>query len=136
MLSTLIDSHVPPAERSVSRLVDEGTAILLAGTETTARALSIAMFYLLDQKECLTKLRQELIALPAHEINWFPLSLLEPLPYLVSINLHSFQKAIDMRYRMGWSMRLCASRSGLSVPYQGSRQNNIYNTGSTSFQQA
>ncbi|KAH8706430.1 cytochrome P450 monooxygenase [Ilyonectria robusta] len=82
MLSTLIDSHVPPAERSVSRLVDEGTAILLAGTETTARALSIAMFYLLDQKECLTKLRQELIALPAHEINWFPLSLLEPLPYL------------------------------------------------------
>ncbi|KAH7141326.1 trichodiene oxygenase [Dactylonectria estremocensis] len=85
MLSALIDPHIPPAERSISRLVDEGTAILLAGTETTARALSIAMFYLLDKRECLEKLRQELATLPAEGADCHSLSVLERLPYLSGV---------------------------------------------------
>ena len=79
----LSDPSVPPKERSPRRLEDEGLLLLLAGTETTARVLTLAAFYLYQNKPLIMKLRQELqpvMPTPTTEASW---TQLEQLPYLV-----------------------------------------------------
>ncbi len=56
----LNDPSVPPNERTPRRLEDEGTIVLLGGTETTARVLALAAFYIYQNKPLMTKLREEL----------------------------------------------------------------------------
>ncbi len=79
----LSDSSVPPNERTRRRLEDEGLVVLLAGTETTARVLATAAFYIYQNKPLVTKLREELrpvMPTPTTEPSW---TQLEQLPYLV-----------------------------------------------------
>ena len=51
---------LPPEEKTVPRLQDEATLLIMAGTESPAKSLSIATFYLLHQPDLMEKLRQEL----------------------------------------------------------------------------
>ena len=51
---------MPPKERTRRRLEDERLLVLLAGTETTARVLATAAFYIHQNKPLVTKLREEL----------------------------------------------------------------------------
>jgi len=86
--STLLDPNIPTAERGIDRLMDEGTTLIFAGTETTARALSVAMFYLLSNPEVMHKLRSEISSVPIQsgdQNGQHSLYQLESLPYLVSI---------------------------------------------------
>jgi cytochrome P450 len=75
---------MPPQERTLDRLGDEGTTIIFAGTETTARALSVGMFHILNDKAILNKLREELDTLPNVSNGVYSHTQLEKLPYLVS----------------------------------------------------
>ena len=85
ILSALRDPHLPAEENDIDRLVDEGTTIIFAGTETTARTLSTTMFYLLRDKTILARLRGELASLAPGPPEEYTYSKLEALPYLVSI---------------------------------------------------
>ncbi|RDA90222.1 hypothetical protein CP533_1074 [Ophiocordyceps camponoti-saundersi (nom. inval.)] len=85
VLSALTDPEIPPAERHIDRLMDEGTVVILAGSETTARALSVGMFYLLDNESHFTRLRDELTALPTELDQHYSLAQLEKLPYLSGV---------------------------------------------------
>jgi cytochrome P450 len=88
IVSSLNDESIPPAERTVDRLVDEGTVILLAGTDTSSRSLAITMFYLLNNPHCLARMRHELeTSLPLNKDHVYPLAQLEKLPYLVCLIL-------------------------------------------------
>ncbi|KAL8827605.1 MAG: hypothetical protein Q9191_003085 [Dirinaria sp. TL-2023a] len=60
IFDALSDPSVPPAERSPRRLEDEGLIVVVAGTETTARTLTLAAFHLYQNKRLLLKLREEL----------------------------------------------------------------------------
>ena len=83
IFDALSDSSVPPKERTCRRLEDEGLLVLLAGTETTARVLATAAFYIYQNKALVTKLREELrpvMPTPTTEPSW---TQLEQLPYLV-----------------------------------------------------
>ena len=83
IFDALSDSSVPPKERTRRRLQDEGLIVLLAGTETTARVMATAAFYIYQNKALLTKLRDELrpvMPTPTTEPSW---TQLEQLPYLV-----------------------------------------------------
>lgn len=83
VFQTILDSDLPEAEKSVERLKDEGQSLVGAGSETTARSLSLITFYLLRDKRMLQKLREELQTVSTDD----PTSLLarlEKLPYLVS----------------------------------------------------
>jgi cytochrome P450 len=84
IVEALKDPNIPPQEKTIDRLQDEGTTIIFAGTETTARALSVMMFHLLHNKSLLMKLREELNALPSVEEYTYSCTQLETLPYLVS----------------------------------------------------
>ena len=83
IFDSLSDPSVPPKERSPRRLEDEGLMLILGGTETTARALTLAAFYLYQNKPLIMKLRKELqpvMPTPTTEASW---PQLERLPYLV-----------------------------------------------------
>lgn len=83
VLETLTDPSVPAPERTLQRLQDEGTILLVAGTEVVARALTIAMFHLNWDKSLLQKLRSELVQVMPTPTSSVKCSELEQLPYLV-----------------------------------------------------
>ncbi|KAG8169190.1 hypothetical protein KVR01_001939 [Diaporthe batatas] len=73
---------LPESERSPSRLSAESMALLNAGTETTAWALSVITFYLLSQPEILHRLTRELNQTNPEQKTW---QVLEKLPYLSGV---------------------------------------------------
>ena len=82
IFSKLSDPSLPAAERSLARLQQEGLVVLMAGTETTGRVLSVGTFFLSQDKEFRERLREELINSGANY--WTEL---ERLPLLVSLLL-------------------------------------------------
>ncbi|KAL4799004.1 cytochrome P450 [Aspergillus venezuelensis] len=85
MYHNLTDPKLPVHERTKQRLEDECLIVLGAGTETTARTLTIAAFYLAHDQRLLRKLRDELrTVLPTvtSTCSWLEL---EKLPYLSAV---------------------------------------------------
>ncbi|KAL9080164.1 MAG: hypothetical protein Q9157_001009 [Trypethelium eluteriae] len=90
IFDALNDPSVPLKERSPRRLEDEGLIVVVAGTETTARTLTLAAFYLYQNKPLLQKLREELrptMPTPTTEASW---PQLEQLPYLTPVSMSSY----------------------------------------------
>lgn len=80
MFDALGGDNVPPEERTVEWLKQESIILLLAGVDTSARAVTSALCYLISFPHVLLRLRAEL-----HTMGKNPsLSQLESLPYLVS----------------------------------------------------
>lgn len=90
IFDALVGPNVPAKEKTVDRLVDESALLIGAGTETTARAIAVSMFHVMNNKDIGRKLLAELknvLEKPTSKAN---LTDLEQLPYLVSIpNIHS-----------------------------------------------
>ncbi|KAF7884518.1 uncharacterized protein EAF02_004854 [Botrytis sinoallii] len=64
--------------KSLLRLQNEGTLLVLAGTESPAKTLSIVFYHLIANPAILAKLRKDLKSLPDN-VTW---TQLEQLPYL------------------------------------------------------
>ncbi|CEJ58848.1 Putative Benzoate 4-monooxygenase cytochrome P450 [Penicillium brasilianum] len=82
IFDALVSPSVPPHEKSLDRLEDESALLLGAGTETTARAIAVSMFHLMNNQEMGLKLREELktvLKSPQSKASWTDL---EKLPYL------------------------------------------------------
>jgi cytochrome P450 len=84
IFQAVLDSDLPDEEKTADRLQDEGQTLVGAGSETTAKTLSIITFYLLQDKTQLQKLRDELASVPLKPEGGSLLSHLEGLPYLVN----------------------------------------------------
>lgn len=83
----LHSSSLPNGFMDPARLTDEALTLLTAGTETTARALTFGIFYLIKNQKIRGKLREELkTVMPTPESlpTW---DQLKQLPYLVSPKL-------------------------------------------------
>jgi len=81
----LRDSDLPPSEKTMPRLADEGNILIGAGSETTAQVLAVLSFHLLDNPDILARLREELDAVMPTldtEVKW---SQLEQLPFLTAV---------------------------------------------------
>jgi len=62
---SVLDSPIlPPPEKSLQRLEQEGALLVLAGTESPAKSLNIIFYHLLANPSILSNLRTELGALP------------------------------------------------------------------------
>lgn len=84
LFQCISDSNLPAHEKSAKRLAHEAVVVISAAAETTSRALSIAMFYILSGRQILRRLRDEIdIAMPDYSISPSAKAL-EGLPYLVS----------------------------------------------------
>ena len=79
--SVLDNAVLPPQEKSLLRLEQEGTLLVLAGTESPAKTLTIIFFHLAANHSVLTKLRTELDTAPS-PASW---TQLEQLPYLSAV---------------------------------------------------
>ncbi|PQE14947.1 cytochrome p450 protein [Rutstroemia sp. NJR-2017a WRK4] len=75
---TIRDSDLPPEEKKLNRLADEGNILIGAGSETTAQTLAVLFFYLLENPEMITRLRDEISGVEG-DITW---GKLEKLPFL------------------------------------------------------
>jgi cytochrome P450 len=81
----ILNSDLPEREKSTVRLWQDGQVTVIAGTLTTAAALSEITFHLLQQPEHLKKLREELANAISDPANLPPVAKLEQLPYLTAV---------------------------------------------------
>ena len=81
----MLHSGLPPEELSLSRLRDEASLIIVAGTGTTEKTMSLACFHVLNSPSIYRRLCQELTnAFP--DLNMQPtLPESERLPYLTAV---------------------------------------------------
>ncbi|TGO75042.1 hypothetical protein BELL_0238g00020 [Botrytis elliptica] len=76
--SILNNTSLPESEKSLLRLQNEGTLLVLAATGSPAKTLSIMFYHLIANPAILAKLRKDLKSLPDN-VTW---TQLEQLPYL------------------------------------------------------
>ena len=84
MFHAILASDLPPAEKSLDRLEQEGRETITAGSETASRILSGMCFFLLTSPDALKRLRDELAPVMADAVDGIPeLAKVERLPWLV-----------------------------------------------------
>lgn len=96
----LLDSDLPPVDKTVSRLVQDAQNVLGAASETTSRTLAVATYYILSDEEVLRTLIQELkTAVP--DPNTTPaLVELEQLTYLTAIIYETLRISHGVTHRL------------------------------------
>lgn len=104
----MLQSKLPPEEKSIARLATDGGAIMGAGTVTTAWALTVAVFHLLRSPESLRKMKQELAGLPPGQSM---LPALEQLPYLTAV----IHEALRLSYGVASRLARIAPDETLTV---------------------
>ncbi|KAK5996854.1 N-acetyltryptophan 6-hydroxylase ivoC [Cladobotryum mycophilum] len=78
--------NVPESEKLPKRLWQDGYVVVVAGTLTTADALSWSVYAMLTNPESFRKLKDELLAVMPHATSPVPtVDELEKLPYLVAV---------------------------------------------------
>ena len=85
IIHELLESDLPPAEKTHARLWQEGQIVIGAGADTTANTLTVTHFYILDNPNVRRKLETELREALPHKDAPVALSVVEKLPYLVSL---------------------------------------------------
>jgi cytochrome P450 len=85
IFSTLLENpDVPPEEKTLRRLTDEGEVLLAAGSETSARTLAYTTCYILLHPEVVQKLQHELKKAIPNAKDSPTWTELEQVPYLAS----------------------------------------------------
>ncbi|OLN95820.1 Trichodiene oxygenase 1 [Colletotrichum chlorophyti] len=113
VLHSLLESDLPPEEKTVERLAGEANVFLAAGTETTASVLSIWTYHMLKNPRIVEKMRCELSTVttdPKRLPDW---ATLESLPYLSAVVMEA------LRLMYGLSSRLPRVAPDEDVVYQG-----------------
>jgi cytochrome P450 len=101
IFAQILSSDLPEAELSDERLVDEGVLIATAGSETTAWAITITTYHVMQNPAVLTKLRAELASVPippSCAVAGWPA--LEKLPYLTAVIKEGVRLAGGMLSRL------------------------------------
>jgi cytochrome P450 len=73
VFDALLDPNLPPSEKTLARLSEEGLIILSAGSETTANTMALALYHLTNNPDVLDELRTELkTVMPASDtpVKW------------------------------------------------------------------
>lgn len=85
MVQTILQSSLPPEEKTFLRLLSETRSVIMAGTETTASVLVCITACLLKDPDMLAKLRSELATAEAE--SGFPMNYnkLKELPFLTGV---------------------------------------------------
>lgn len=80
--SSVLDSpSLPPEEKSLLRLEQEGALLVLAGTESPAKALTVIFYHILAKPFVLSNLQKDLKAVKG-AMTW---TKLDQLPYLSAV---------------------------------------------------
>ncbi|QSZ30010.1 hypothetical protein DSL72_004528 [Monilinia vaccinii-corymbosi] len=91
---TLRDTDLlPPQEKTMRRLADEGNTVISAGTDTTAHTLAVLFYHLLDNPEILSRLRDEISTID-EDITWASLEKLSFLSAVIAEGLRMASVAL------------------------------------------
>ncbi|KAI0899452.1 cytochrome P450 [Annulohypoxylon nitens] len=85
IFNELLESDLPPAEKTSERLVGDAITIMSGGTETGSWTLSVITFFLLSQPETFARLADELRSIVPDPLNLPSWTELERLPYLYAV---------------------------------------------------
>ncbi|KAK2604086.1 hypothetical protein N8I77_007044 [Diaporthe amygdali] len=87
ILHGIMDSNLPPAEKTVERLNDEVSTVTGAAFETSAQTIRLILYYLYSDHVMLQRLRTELAQARNQQGSKedIPLSVLEQLPFLTGV---------------------------------------------------
>ncbi|KAI0428311.1 cytochrome P450 [Xylaria sp. FL1042] len=91
----ILESKLPPSEKTTERIFDDVSTITGAGFETTAGALRVALFHVFDNQEILQRLRAELATIDSRD-----LKVLEQLPYLKAVLMEGLRISPALGTRM------------------------------------
>ncbi|KAJ5281486.1 cytochrome P450 [Penicillium angulare] len=95
--SVLLNESLPPQERTLTRLEQEGALLALAGTESPSLSLSIIFYHLLANPSILDRLRTQLETVPV-DASW---TQLEKLPYLMAVIEEGNRLSFGVTARIG-----------------------------------
>lgn len=117
VFDSILDSDVPPVEKSRYRLAEEAQALIGAGSLTTANALETIIYHLLSNEGCLSLLLAELKdAIP--ELTTIPtLAEVEKLPYLTAVIYEGLRLSIGVAHRLSRiSPDVAYTYQGVTIP--------------------
>ncbi|KAL1956602.1 hypothetical protein VTO42DRAFT_6949 [Malbranchea cinnamomea] len=100
LFDQVLDSKLPPEDKSEDRLEQEVRSAIGAGTETTSNALTVITFHLLSDPDKLRKLKEELRQLEPNPDAELKLCDLENLPYLSSVVLEGLRLSYGVSTRL------------------------------------
>ncbi|KAF8856412.1 cytochrome P450 [Acephala macrosclerotiorum] len=112
IMHALLQSGLPPEERTAKRIWSEGLSVIGAGSETSANTLAVVHFHLLDNPDTLARLRAELNESLPDKNTPIALNLVERLPYLTAVVNEG------LRLSSGVSSRLGRTLPGGSMRYK------------------
>ncbi|PIG81948.1 cytochrome P450 [Aspergillus arachidicola] len=99
LIDTLAAPSMPEHMRSAHRLMNEGFALVIGGTETTARSLALGAWHLFTREDIRNKLREELkqvMPTPDSQPTWNDL---EKLPYMSGVISESLRLSTGIANR-------------------------------------
>lgn len=89
IFQSVLDSDLPPEEKTAERLEAEAQIVIGAGTETTAKSLAMISFYINEDPAKRQRLRDEIETVGTEPDGTFSLAKLEKLPYLVCTTFYA-----------------------------------------------
>ncbi len=99
LFQELLTGSLPPEEKGLKRLVDEGQTMIAAGQQTTAHHLQTVTYHVVADPEIHGRLRVELESAIPNTASLPSLAQLEKLPYLRAVILegHRFSHGVVSR---------------------------------------
>ncbi|KAL9065703.1 MAG: hypothetical protein Q9157_007387, partial [Trypethelium eluteriae] len=85
VFASLLQSDLPPSEKSLQRMTEEGFSLFAAGTETVSWALTVISYHLLTKPAMLEELTAEVSGVVDSSGQLPPWATLEKLPYLGAV---------------------------------------------------
>ena len=108
IFETLLDSDLPPYDKSVSRLVEDAQTLVGAGSITTSIALSLATYYIITSPSIQDRLISELHSTILEPDVPSPLVELEKLDYLSAVVLEALRISYGVSHRL---QRVCPDQA-------------------------
>ena len=99
ILQGVLESKLPPQERTLACMTADAGTVMVAGTLTTAWTLSLSKYYLLSHPHFLRRLKGELLAAMPESRMIRPADV-ENLPYLTAVVQESYRLSYGSSSRL------------------------------------
>lgn len=113
IFGALLRSDLPPREKTLQRMTDEGFSLFAAGTETVSWALAVITYHLLTKPELLDKAKAEVGQVVDSSGQLPSWTALEKLPYLGAV----IREGLRLSY--GLATRTARIPTGEDLVYRG-----------------